>query len=94
METKQSLKGNFATPLRKINNFDKRLMLRNLLLGYAFYDMAVWVQAFLTNATNLSKIQMQTRVWPVFVQKCMICRPLQESLSSLMNSFWSVSESF
>ena len=41
METKQSLKGNFATPLRKINNFDKRLMLRNLLLGYAFYDMAM-----------------------------------------------------
>ena len=61
METKQSLKGNFATPLRKINNFDKRLMLRNLLLGYAFYHMAVSVQAF---STNLSKIQMQTRVCP------------------------------
>ena len=63
-------------------------MLPNLLLGYAFYDMAVSVQAFLTDATNLNKCR------PVFVQKCMICRPLHESLSSLMNSFSSVSEGF
>ena len=33
-------------------------------LGYAFYDMAVSVQAFLTDATNLNKIQMQTRICP------------------------------
>ena len=39
-------------------------MLPNLFLGYAFYDMAVSVQAFLTNATNLNKIQMQSRVCP------------------------------
>ena len=39
-------------------------MLPNLLLGYACYGMAVSVQAFLTNATNLNKIQMQTRVCP------------------------------
>ena len=39
-------------------------MLPNLLVGYAFYDMAVSVQAFLTNATNLNKIQMQTHVCP------------------------------
>ena len=37
-------------------------MLPNLLLGYAFYFVAMPVQAFLTDATNLSKIQMQTRV--------------------------------
>ena len=39
-------------------------MLPNLFLGYAFYDMAVSVQAFLTNATNLNGIQMHTRVCP------------------------------
>ena len=39
-------------------------MLPNLLLGYAFYDMAVSVLAFLTNATNFNKIQMQIRVCP------------------------------
>ena len=65
-------------------------MLPNILLGYAFYDMAVSVQAliFVTNATNLNKCR------PVSVQKCMICRPLHESLSLLMNSFSSVSEIF
>ena len=63
-------------------------MLPNILLGYAIYDMAVSVQAFVTNTTNLNKCR------PVFVQKSMICRPLHESLLSLMNSFWSVSESF
>ena len=39
-------------------------MLPNLFLAYAFDDMAVSVQAFLTNATNLNTIQMQTRVCP------------------------------
>ena len=39
-------------------------MLRNLFLGYAFYDLALYVQAFVTNATNLNKIQMHTRVCP------------------------------
>ena len=29
-----------------------------LSLGHAFYDMAVSVQALLTDATNLNKIQM------------------------------------
>ena len=31
-------------------------MLPNLFLGYAFDDMAVSVQAFLTNAPNLNKM--------------------------------------
>ena len=36
-------------------------MLPNILLGYAIYDMAVSVQAFVTNTTNLNKCR------PVFV---------------------------